>query len=153
MMDEENKDSKLDGIQETEQTPEVNQNVNVPKEEKVSEPVQEDIISETTQDNTISEPKQEETKKYETFKPVQDAGQKKTKKKGKKGILISLLVLIIAVVGICAYYYFGIYTNPQTVYKEAIKNGINALTSTTDEEITTMKSKIKLGLNLSLIHI
>ncbi len=150
MMDEENKDSKLDGIQETEQTPEVNQNVNVPKEEKVSEPVQEDIISETTQDNTISEPKQEETKKYETFKPVQDAGQKKTKKKGKKGILISLLVLIIAVVGICAYYYFGIYTNPQTVYKEAIKNGINALTSTTDEEITTMKSKIKLGLNIEL---
>lgn len=150
MMDEENKDSKLDGIQETEQTPEVNQNVNVPKEEKVSEPVQEDKISETTQANIISEPKQEETKKYETFKPVQDAGQKKTKKKGKKGILISLLVLIIAVVGICAYYYFGIYTNPQTVYQEAIKDGIKALTTTSDEEITTMKSKVKLGLNIEL---
>lgn len=148
-MDEENKNPKTEEIQETEQTSELNQNIVEPEENTTSETKQEDNVSEIIQDNTTPETKQEETKKYETFKPIQDAGQKKTKKKGKKGILISLLILIIAVVGLGAYYYFGIYTNPQTVYKEAIKEGINALGGTS-EEITTMKSKVKLGINVEL---
>ncbi len=148
-MDEENKNAKAEGAQETEQTTKVNQNIVVPEEDTTSEMKQEENVSEIIQENTILEQKTEETKKYETFKPVQDAGQKKTKKKGKKRILISLIILIIAIVGLGAYYYFGIYTNPQTVYKEAIKEGINALGGTS-EEITTMKSKVKLGLNIEL---
>ena len=132
-MDEENKNPKTEEVQETEQTTEVNQNTVEPEENITSETKQEENVTEIIQENAIPEQKQEETKKYETFRPVQDAGQKKTKKKGKRGIIISLLVLIIAVVGLGAYYYFGIYTNPQTVYKEAIKEGINALGGTTSK--------------------
>lgn len=129
-MDEENKEQKPEKIEETKQIPQEEQNI------------------EKTQENKTTEPIQPETKKYETFKPVQEDSAK-TKKKSKKGILISLLVLIIVVVGLCAYYYFEIYKDTKTIYQEAVKDGMKSFTETSDD-ITKMKAKVKLGLNIEL---
>lgn len=153
-MDEENKEQKQEEIKETQKAPEkakeekqeaevveikqVEEEKQIPEVEKSSE--------ETTQEKKTAEPVQQETKKYETFKPVQE---NPTKKKGKKGLIISLLVLIVVVVGMCAFYYFGMYTDPQTVYQGMVKDGINALTEKT-EEVSTIKAKMKLGLNVEL---
>lgn len=129
-MNEENKEQKPEEIEETKQIQQEKQNI------------------EKTQENKTTEPVQTETKKYETFKPVQE-DPTKTKKKSKKGILIGLLVLIIVVIGLCAYYYFEIYKDTKTIYQEALKDSVKSLTETS-EDITKMKAKVKLGLNIEL---
>lgn len=135
-MDEENKDKKPEEIEETKTTSQVEESKENTQENKtVEEPVM--------QENKIPE---QETKKYETFKPVQE---EPTKKKSKKGILIGLLILILVVVGLGTYYYFEIYKDTKTIYQEALKDGIKSLTETS-EEITKMKAKVKLGLNIEL---
>ncbi|MCI8587832.1 MAG: DUF4366 domain-containing protein [Clostridia bacterium] len=139
-MDEENKDKEQEELEETKPTEKVEIN------QQENKTTQEPTIQENKQEEKVPEKEKEETKKYETFKPVQEAP---TKKKSKKGILISLLILILVVVGLGAYYYFEIYKDTKTIYQEALKDGIKSLTETS-EEITKMKAKVKLGLNVEL---
>lgn len=139
-----------DKEQKVEQTPKVEKK-ETEKQSVEKRPVEkEEVEKEKPEEAQVKRTNTEtSTTKYETFKPIQDE-PKKTKRKSKTGIWISLLVLIIAIVGMCVYYYLGIYKNSQKVYQEVVADGIEALKGKTTEEFTTIKTKVKLGLNVEL---
>lgn len=84
------------------------------------------------------------------FRPLGEINEKTPKKKkSKAGAIVFILLLLVAIIGGLAYYYFEIYTNPKVIYQQIIKAGITSLSETPDE-MTTIKAKTKLDVDVDL---
>lgn len=109
----------------------------------------ETISEQNLQENNL-EQKQKEQEVKKEYKPFEPLKQESPKKKRKNGKIIAFLIVIVLFIGVIGYYYYSeFYTNPQTIYKTVITNSLNSLIGT-EEEITTVKSKVKLDVNLDL---
>lgn len=144
---------------------ETNQNKNtedVKSENQQSKVIQNQVLQQepVQQESVKQEPKQEEIKQQANtqssvqsskFEPLSQNATTKTKKKGNKGIFVLLLLVIVVIGAVCGYFYFTQNRNPEKIYKEAIKSGINSLLSLPSQEnATTMKAKVKLNLDIEL---
>ncbi len=118
-------------------------------EENNKEPKQEDTQEELFQQEQANVP-QNEDKDNLKFKPLGEINTKEPKKKkSKAGVLIFILLLLAIILGGLGYYYFKVYTNPKITYQQILKTGLTQLTGN-QEEITTVKTKMKLDVNADL---
>ena len=84
------------------------------------------------------------------FTPLGAINENKTKKKkGKAGVIIFILLLLAAIIGGLAYYYINVYTNTKLIYQQILKTGMSSLAATS-EEITTLKARTKLDLDIEV---